>query len=414
MPEPVMRFVLVLGLFCLYRPTAIAVEQPITVSFDGVRQVAVSIGGDRDEYEVIVRMKPVQCFDNTTNERLNFQKARSYGLQGLLKHLSGDSEKIRASVSGFTVTSTEYDGEFFRQTFRLPRDGINIVRTADASQPSQKIQTRSLTEEIRIESTLFSSFGDHSATIAALTAAFEQELEPIMAMPLDDGNDFEIAIVELEERMTAWFTQLELDVRADKLLLVTEQSELSSDMTTVRDRSLHMLRNAVERREKDRTEKALDAQFPDVNIEADFEVYLKSNRLLMEISGAKVIRRKDGSSVVIAVASTVLKDSSAEERLRAEKVCRLKALTNVLAERNGVQIAHVEELKDETIVVVKNGAEKATSIMDLLKITKAKVEGITHDMPVIGRWRSAAGGTFYLAIGAVIDRDGKPIHTVAQ
>ena len=64
------------------------------------------------------------------------------------------------------------------------------------------------------------------------------------------------------------------------------------------------------------------------------------------------------------------------------------------------------------MVVFENGDEKATNIMDLLKITKAKVEGITRDMPVIGRWRSADGDTFYLAIGAVIDRDGKPIHTV--
>ena len=51
---------------------------------------------------------------------------------------------------------------------------------------------------------------------------------------------------------------------------------------------------------------------------------------------------------------------------------------------------------------------------DLLKISRAKVEGITRDMPVIGRWRSADGDTFYLAIGVIIDRDGKPVPPRAK
>ncbi|MCG3774766.1 MAG: hypothetical protein JW395_1591 [Nitrospira sp.] len=44
-----------------------------------------------------------------------------------------------------------------------------------------------------------------------------------------------------------------------------------------------------------------------------------------------------------------------------------------------------------------------------LSFTKAKEESTVRDMPVIGRWRSAEGDTFYLAIGAVIDRSGKPV-----
>jgi hypothetical protein len=52
--------------------------------------------------------------------------------------------------------------------------------------------------------------------------------------------------------------------------------------------------------------------------------------------------------------------------------------------------------------------------MDLLKITKAKVEGITRDMPVIGRWRSADGDVYFLAIGAFIDKSGNRISSVKQ
>ena len=404
-----MRAVTVLGVLLLIRLAAVAADQPVVVSLNGVRQVEVTIGGDRDAFEVAVRMKPVQCFDKATNERLNAQKARSYGLQGLLKHLSGGKEKVRATVSGVTVANARHDGDFYRLTLRVPRDGIEVVRNSETREPSRKASKPPHTEEVQLASALLTCFGDHAATIGQLVSGFDDELESVRSKPLAGGNEFEVAVAELEEHLTTHFDQLENEVRTDKLLLAAERTKLTGEVVEVRKRSLQGLQSAVEQREQTRTEKNRAAQFRDVEIEPDFEKYLTSNPLLMEVAGAKVVRRKDGSIVVIAVGSTVLNDGSAKERLRAEKVCRVKALTSLVAEKQGVQIAHVEELKDETVVVLENGTEKATSVMVLLKVTKAKVEGITRDMPVIGRWRSAEGDTFYLAIGAVIDRSGKPV-----
>lgn len=156
-------------------------------------------------------------------------------------------------------------------------------------------------------------------------------------------------------------------------------------------------------------DKPPEPRFRNVEIEADFEPYLTSNRLLMEVTGAKVIRRKDGTSVVISVGSTVLKDSSAKERLRAEKICRVKALASVVAEKQGIQVAHTEMVKEETVIVLDEAKERATSVMEVLQVTKTKVEGMTRDMPVIGQWRSTDGETYYLAIGAIFDRNGKPL-----
>ncbi len=404
-----MRTVTVLGVFLLVRLAAIAADHPVVVSLNGVRQVEVTIGGDSDAFEVAVRMRPVECFDKATNERLNAQKARSYGLQGLLKHMTGGTEKVQASVSGVTVSNTRHDGKFFRLTFRVPRDGIEVVRNPETREPSRKTPKRPPTEEVLASSSLLTCFGDHSATIEQLVSVFDQELDPLRSKPLDVGNEFEIAIAELEELLTARFDQFEKDVRADQLLLAKEQTDLIGNVVTVRKRCLQGLQAAVEQRERARAAKSRAAQFRDVEIEAGFETYLTSNPLLMEVAGAKLVRRKDGSTVVLAIGSTALNDDSAKERLRAEKVCRVKALTSLVAEKQGVQIAHVEELKDQTVVVLENGTEKAASVMDLLKITKAKVEGITRDMPVIGRWRSAEGDTFYLAIGTIIDRSGKPV-----
>jgi hypothetical protein len=151
-------------------------------------------------------------------------------------------------------------------------------------------------------------------------------------------------------------------------------------------------------------------QFTDVVIDKRFKSYLQSNPLLMEVTGAKVIREKRGRLVLMSVASTVLKDESPSERLRAEKVCRVKAFAGMVAEKKGVQVCHVETLKEKTEVVIDNHIETGTSVSELIQVTQIKVEGITKDMPVIGRWRSKDGTVFYLAIGSFLDENGEVLE----
>ena len=150
-------------------------------------------------------------------------------------------------------------------------------------------------------------------------------------------------------------------------------------------------------------------KFSAIEIEKPYDTYLQANPLLMEVTGAKIIRLKNGNQVVLGVASAVMKDKSSKERLRAEKVCRVKALASVVAEKQGVQVAHVEQLTEKTVIVLDGDKEAGKSISELLRVTKTKVQGITKDMPVVGRWRSKEGDVFYLAIGVVLDKKGDPI-----
>ncbi|MCB9921810.1 MAG: hypothetical protein H6822_06495 [Planctomycetaceae bacterium] len=153
----------------------------------------------------------------------------------------------------------------------------------------------------------------------------------------------------------------------------------------------------------------LERHFSEIEIEKAFVRYLTPHRLLMETSGAKIIRLPKGRTVVIAVASTAIKDDSAQDRLRAERVCRIKALANVVAERQGIQVAHAEQLNEKSVVIFDGDTEQGTSVSELLEITKASVEGVAKDMPVVGRWKSKQGDIFYLAIGAVLDKDGNSV-----
>jgi hypothetical protein len=153
----------------------------------------------------------------------------------------------------------------------------------------------------------------------------------------------------------------------------------------------------------------LEQRFSDLEIDKAFRPYLTSNVLIMELTGAKVVRLPDGKRVLISVASTPLKDESAKDRLRAERVCRTKAFANIVAERKGVQVAHMEKLEERTQLVIDEKGETGISVSELLQVTKTKVEGIAKDMPVIGHWKSKDGDVFYMALGVVFDKNGKVV-----
>ncbi len=151
-------------------------------------------------------------------------------------------------------------------------------------------------------------------------------------------------------------------------------------------------------------------RFADVQIEKPFDRYLLANPILMENVGAKIITLPKRRSLVVAVASTVLKDNSARERLRAEKVCKLKAFAALVQEQKGVQVFHTEESTDKTVIVNVDGKEHGTNVSELLELTKTKVEGIAKDMPVVGYWKSKEGDVLYLAIGGILNVNGVPVQ----
>lgn len=156
-------------------------------------------------------------------------------------------------------------------------------------------------------------------------------------------------------------------------------------------------------------ENAANKRFKEIEIRPAFKKILTSNLLLMEVTGAKVVTLPKGRRAIIGVSSTVIVKDSASDLLRAEKVCRMKALANVVAERKGIQVVHIEELKDEIRTVIDDTGEKTTSVESLMKLTKTKVEGIAKDMPVVGRWYSLDGDLYYLAIGVIFDENGSVI-----
>ncbi|MBF0227838.1 MAG: hypothetical protein HQK76_20520 [Desulfobacterales bacterium] len=149
--------------------------------------------------------------------------------------------------------------------------------------------------------------------------------------------------------------------------------------------------------------KNLHEFFMDIEIEEPFKPYLLNNRTLMEMGGVKILKLDDGRKVILCVTMTEYNDDSAKDKIRRIKVCRNKAVANLLTEKEGVQVATYSKTSEQSVIVTENGVEKGKSIAESLEITEAKAKGIVQSLPIIGKWRSKDGGTFFLAIGDFIE-----------
>ena len=152
------------------------------------------------------------------------------------------------------------------------------------------------------------------------------------------------------------------------------------------------------------------AKFSRVEIEPKFREILTANPLLMEVTGAKIIKLPEGQTMIVAVASTVLKDNSATQLLKAEKTCKTKALASVVSETEGVQVAH-QELLDEKVIIVFDGEnERSEELSKYVRTTRIVAKGHAKGMIVVGKWYSKDEEVLYLAMATILDKNGETVH----
>ena len=383
--------VLTLALIGLNQPGPAA--EPASIVLGGLRQVRASIRTAGDGYRIEIRMLPVTSFDTVTNTRLSREKARAYALQALARHLGGGAD-ARWLVSGARVTQAGPGGQEFRLTLTVPRGGV----VADRG-PAPVERPEAMAEAVRFSDAFFTAKHDYLHTLERLAAGWDAARRTALR---DSDAEFELTIARVEEEGVDQLRRLREEVAGHKMLLFTERDDLLRAIEDRKAALLEALKETVRQRR-------VIAQFADIKLASPFDGYLLSQPLLMEVTGAKVIRLTNGRTAVVGIASTVLRDGSADDRVRAERVCIIKARAAVIGEQQGVQVAHVEQIKDRTVVVVVNGKETAKSVSELLVLTRSKVEGISRGLAPVGRWKSADGKVFYLAVGGIFDAQGNTV-----
>ena len=119
-------------------------------------------------------------------------------------------------------------------------------------------------------------------------------------------------------------------------------------------------------------------KFSDVELDPPFDKYLRASPALMGSGGPKIIKLRNGDKVLLVVASVAPEDRSPKALLEAEEVCRAKALRDLVAGTQGVQIASLQKSEDSEVVVRTEKGEQSKLVSKYLEITELKLRTVAR------------------------------------
>ena len=149
------------------------------------------------------------------------------------------------------------------------------------------------------------------------------------------------------------------------------------------------------------TQSLIAEKFVDVDIQSPFKKHLLRDSVLMTVDGAKIIRLKNGSTLIVGVAST---SSSGKLRPEIIRILRVKADRAILELTGKVHVAVEEVIEDESKLIIENQQETMVAIEKYKLLIKSSVKGDIKSLPIVGKWRSQDNSTQFIAVGAVITK----------
>ena len=356
--------------------------------FDGPRNPQAVVDETATQYTLQVQMLPVSAFDPPTNDKLTLAKSRSVAFMALARHLK-ITPASELSVAGLQITDKHMDGARMVVQVALPKSGVKISPQAE-SVPAPTLATGNApaVQPGPVGSSLLTRAGDYRDSARQLRDIFVEQIDPSAAPALTDER-----IADLEQTIVEKFDMLGKAMDADMLLLTVERDELRPEMKAMQDGLLEQLRQAVNMR----AVSSFVAEEP-------FAACLKADPILLQYGGSRIIvLPRTNQTVIVSVASTAVKDNAAADRVRMQKVCRSKALAELLSQEKGLKVKYALQAKDQTVVVFRDEKEETASMESTLETTTAQIEGFVQVLPVVATWYSAVGDMYYLAIGTVVD-----------
>lgn len=145
-------------------------------------------------------------------------------------------------------------------------------------------------------------------------------------------------------------------------------------------------------------------KYEDLKIDDDFLPLLATMPVQMEIGGAKLFSRVDGSIWMVSIGVTEARQATSGELLRRQKVAKVKAQANAVAALNGETVKAVTILEDKVVTRIENGVEKSVAEETLKESIVTEARGVIKGMPVVASWISLDGKLFFVAIGQQIKK----------
>lgn len=196
---------------------------------------------------------------------------------------------------------------------------------------------------------------------------------------------------------------------ANHVSLNDHKIKSSSSSNNIDNDAVSSLPSKNSGRDVNETSNNIGKPFQNFKIDPLFQKLFLDNPFWFEQTGAKIVKLKNGNTILISIGSAVLKNNTPNAKSEAEKIANIRALANFASSIHGVQVSRIEKLNEKNQIIIENDKEVNKSISEHLEITETKVNGLVKNMQVIGTWYSNDVSIFYLAIGKSINKDGLPV-----
>ena len=354
-----------------------------SVELGGPRKISAEITKQGKDWLVLLRMRPVQCFDQAMNRKVQQKLGYDYALVALAKMLkTGTLSATSCHCQGMSQEKNVV-------TLQILIKGVrkNVV-TAKKDTDSSQITVNTSSES------LLTSADDWSRTISSFKRTIQEDLKLVFVhVPFDDENV--IQLTQMEEDFRQGYNVLKAKIKEDIQLLQLERSPLldqcESDekaMTSEMKKIGKLLENAE--------------RFHDVQIEAAYAMaLLDSPILMMNGDDVKVMTDADGRRMIISVGKAEIRNTSAKDRIRQIKAAQMRAIRQLLLWTES-HITTKSTMTEQTIVTKTGNETHVDEIETYQEITKEEADGVVKGLPTIGTWTSKDNQIFYLAIGSFL------------
>lgn len=167
-----------------------------------------------------------------------------------------------------------------------------------------------------------------------------------------------------------------------------------------KDRGAFHVAVGTVRKAVDKNTEALSKQNHEIDIKGKppFVDLLRAAPVLRNNGGVRVFTIDNQKQAIMAVAAA----RRSASRVQAERIARIKAIRELLAHKDGVQLSSVEYLVDGESLRITEKDKKHVMLSDFLSTQEASVSGFVSALPVVARWTGSGGDTVHICIGKLI------------
>jgi hypothetical protein len=230
---------------CLIACAIAGLAHAETIRLGGPRDVVVDVEDVKGGFSVVVEMRPVACFNEATNARVNRSKASLYGLAGLAQSLEINPDQVAAgsAVTGVKVHGVQSDGGRYRLRFFVPETAFNGLEDESGVGKATPLSTPFPSTATQKRSQLFTCVDDYVMTIVELKNTYKDRLTAVEQAVGDvsPGERFQdrlvsvpVELTEIDKEAEAAFHAVEQEFKTDLRVLSLEKESLLADLNAAR------------------------------------------------------------------------------------------------------------------------------------------------------------------------------------